>query len=136
MLGASMGGPAHQSAKLAGGAAIFEHRTSASVGAMQLQLQVAMDTLAEVLNHSDDALRVKAIRELEQRTGLTVRTPEQEATLRAFARLADCEADKGIAEVVSLEDADLWYASRFMELREQARIPLRQDEIMDFLSRA
>ena len=26
-----------------------------------------MDTLAEVLNHSDDALRVKAIRELEQR---------------------------------------------------------------------
>lgn len=103
--------------------------------ALHLQLQVAMHALVKVLNNSDDALQVEVIRELEQRTGLTVRTPEQEATLRTLTRLADVEADRGLADEVSLEDADMWYASRFMELREHARIPLRRDEIMGFLSR-
>ena len=73
--------------------------------ATQLQLQAAMQALVDVLNHSDDALRAGVIRELEQRTGLTVRTAEQEVALRRVARLADVEADKGMAEEISLEDA-------------------------------
>jgi hypothetical protein len=40
--------------------------------ALQLQLQLAMRALVDVLNHSDDALQAGVIRELEQRTGLTV----------------------------------------------------------------
>ena len=103
--------------------------------ALQLQLQVAMRALVDVLNHSDDALQAGVIRELEQRTGLTVRTAEQEVALRRVARLADVEADKGMAEEISLEDADMWYASDLMELRERARIPLRRSEIVEFLSR-
>ena len=103
--------------------------------ATQLQLQAAMQALVDVLNHSDDALRAGVIRELEQRTGLTVRTAEQEVALRRVARLADVEADKGMAEEISLEDADMWYASDLMELRERARIPLRRSEIVEFLSR-
>ena len=103
--------------------------------ALQLQLQVAMRALIDVLNHSDDALQAGVIRELEQRTGLTVRTAEQEVALRRLARLADVEADKGMAEEISLEDADMWYASDLMELRERARIPLRRAEIVEFLSR-
>ena len=103
--------------------------------ALQLQLQVAMRALVDVLNHSDDALQAGVIRELEQRTGLTVRTVKQEVALRRLARLADVEADKGMAEEISLEDADMWYASDLMELRERARIPLRRTEIVEFLSR-
>ena len=103
--------------------------------ALQLQLQVAMRALVDVLNHSDDALQAGVIRELERRTGLTVRTAEQEVALRRLARLADVEADKGMAEEISLEDADMWYASDLMELRERARIPLRRSEIVEFLSR-
>ena len=103
--------------------------------ALQLQLQVAMRALVDVLNHSDDALQAGVIRELEQRTGLTVRTVKQEVALRRLARLADVEADKGMAEGISLEDADMWYASDLMELRERARIPLRRTEIVEFLSR-
>ena len=103
--------------------------------ALQLQLQVAMRALVDVLNHSDDALQAGVIRELERRTGLTVRTAEQEVALRRLARLADVEADKGMAEEISLEDADMWYASDLMELRERARIPLCRAEIVGFLSR-
>ena len=103
--------------------------------ATQLQLQAAMQALVDVLNHSDDALRAGVIRELEQRTGLTVRTAEQEVALRRVARLADVEADKGMAEEISLEDADMWYASDLMGLRERARIPLSRAEIVEFLSR-
>jgi hypothetical protein len=102
---------------------------------LQLQLQVAMRALVDALNHSDEALQAEVIRELEQRTGFSVRTAEQEAALRSLARLADVEADKGMAETISLEDADLWYASRLVELRERARLPLRRDEIVEFLSR-
>ena len=40
-----------------------------------------------------------------------------------------------MAEEISLEDADMWYASDLMELRERARIPLRRAEIVEFLSR-
>ena len=50
--------------------------------ALQLQLQVAMRALVDVLNHSDEALQAGVIRELEQRTGLTVRTVGQEEALR------------------------------------------------------
>ena len=70
--------------------------------APQLQLQVAMRALVDVLNHSDNGLQAGVIRELEQRTGLTVRTAEQEVALRRLARLADVEADKGMAEEISL----------------------------------
>ena len=66
---------------------------------------------------------------------LTVRTAEQEVALRRVARLADVEADKGMAEEISLEDADMWYASDLMGLRERARIPLSRAEIVEFLSR-
>ena len=103
--------------------------------APQLQLQVAMRVIVDLLNHSDDALQAGVIRELEQRTGLTVRTVGQEVALRRLARLADVEADKGMAEEISLEDADMWYASDLMELRERARIPLLRAEIVEFLSR-
>lgn len=104
--------------------------------AQHLQLQAAIRAFVDMLNHSDDALQAGVIQELEQRTGLTVRTVGQEVALRRLARLADVEADKGMAEQVSLEDADMWYASNLMELRKQARIPLCRDEIVKFLSRA
>ena len=130
--------PVNKALKLSDGGTP-EHRPSAPVAptppALQLQLQVAMRALVDLLNHSDDTLQAEVIRELELRTGLTVRTVEQETALRSLARLADVEADKGMAEEISLEDADMWYAARLMELRERARLPLRRDEIVDFLSR-
>ena len=133
---AMMLSPADESVMKSGGPP--EHRPTPMAltpPAPQLQLQVAMRAIVDLLNHSDDALQAGVIRELEQQTGLTVRTVGQEVALRRLARLADVEADKGMAEEISLEDADMWYASDLMELRERARIPLLRDEIVEFLSR-
>ena len=100
------------------------------------QLQAAMHLIASVLTSDDnEALGAELLSELEHQTGLVVRTPQQEAALRNLVELADVKADRGLAEEVSLEDADLWYNSKFVELREESRTPLRRHEICDFLAR-
>ena len=69
------------------------------------QLQAAMRFIITVLNSDDnEALRTEVLRELEQRTGITARTTQQEAALRKLVQLADVKADQGLAEDVSLED--------------------------------
>ena len=100
------------------------------------QLQSAMHLIVSVLTSDDKApLGAKLLSELEHQTGLVVRTPQQEAALRNLVELADVKADRGLAEQVSLEDADLWYHSKFVELREESRTPLRRGEICEFLAR-
>ena len=95
-----------------------------------------MHLIASVLASDDnESLGAELFRELEHRTGLVVRTPQQEASLRNLVDLADIKADRGLAEKVSLEDADMWHNSKFVELREESRTPLRRDEICEFLAR-
>ena len=95
-----------------------------------------MHLIASVLASDDnESLGAELLRELEHRTGLVVRTPQQEASLRNLVDLADIKADRGLAEEVSLEDADMWHNSKFVELREESRTPLRRDEICEFLAR-
>ena len=93
-----------------------------------------MHLIASVLA-SNNSLGAETLRKLEHETGLVVRTSQQEAALRTLVELADVKADRGLAEEVSLEDADMWYNSRFVELREKSRTPLRRDEICEFLAR-
>jgi hypothetical protein len=93
-----------------------------------------MHLIASVLA-SNNSLGAETLRKLEHETGLVVRTCQQEAALRTLVELADVKADRGLAEEVSLEDADMWYNSRFVELREKSRTPLRRDEICEFLAR-
>ena len=101
-----------------------------------VKLQAAMHLIASVLASDDnESLGAELLRELEHRTGLVVRTPQQEASLRNLVDLADIKADRGLAEEVSLEDADMWHNSKFVELREESRTPLRRDEICEFLAR-
>jgi len=95
-----------------------------------------MHLIASVLTSDEnEALGAELLSELEHQTGLVVRTAQQEAALRNLVELADVKADRGLAEEVSLEDADLWYNSKFVELREESRTPLRRDEICEFLAR-
>ncbi len=102
-----------------------------------LQLQAAMHLVASVLtSDNNEALRAELLQELEHQTGLTIRTPQQESALRNLAELADIKADLGLAEKVSLEDADIWYDSKFAELREESRLPLRREEVVEFLARS
>ena len=83
-----------------------------------------MHLIASVLASDDnESLGAELLRELEHRTGLVVRTPQQEASLRNLVDLADIKADRGLAEKVSLEDADMWHNSKFVELREESRTP-------------
>ena len=101
-----------------------------------LQLQAAIRVIVGVLNSDDnDGIGVQVLQEFERQTGLTVRTPQQETVLRNLVQLADVKADQGLAEEVSLEDADMWLNSKFIELREEARVSLRRDEICEFLAR-
>ena len=101
-----------------------------------LQLQTAWGILSETLNRGVDDHRGWLINEIERHTGCTLRTPEQEAALRALVRFADVECDQGIAEVVSLGDGPLWLHARFLERREASRVPLLPNELYSYLSRA
>ena len=102
-----------------------------------LQLQIVTRILIDTLN-SDNAggTRTWLINVIERETGCTVRLAEEEAELRALVRLADVDSDRGMAESVSLGDADMWHRSRFLDRRQASRTPLTTREVYQYLARA
>ena len=69
-----------------------------------LQLDIALRILVDVLNGEDETLQRHMTRTIEQETGHTLRTREEETTLRSPVRLADIDADRGVAAARRLGD--------------------------------
>ena len=104
----------------------------------QLQTLAAIDFLKGLQPGECEALAETFAAAFKER-GYTVRSREEEHTLREFAALADVNAVNGFGRngmPPSFEDAGIWYSAPFMQQRRQALVPLPHDHAVRFLRRA